>query len=236
MPASRKRKGRGSGVPLSQRQHGSLEAMQARAARPKRTTDWGTPYEKPQAAAATQLRAEHPKFRSAQARRLTPKRVAIGAGVVGGAAGAGYLVHRHNQKKAAMSKSFVNPFEEVVAFGKAYPRSVVHGTDVQRVRALVPTGRNVGHANALTHVKRKAKVSGRATRLERYTGGGISQRVGPFGKAAGASVENGLKQIAAIPRPKSVPAAPTNPLRVRVAQGKMRNSNIPDGARKGSKL
>ena len=262
MPASKKRKGRGSGVPLSVRQHGSIEDQATRSARngrllplvpgresmtqglarERRARDAGG---KPASAAPIARTASPTVIRGQHAARPSHLRrnVAIGAGVVGAAAGTGYLVHRHNQKKAAMSKSLdlVNPFEEVVAFGKAYPLNTVSGTNVRRIRALVPTGRHVGRANALTHVTNSSGGGGRnATRLERYTTKPRGQRSGPFGKAAGfggaasrqfaagvskPSVKNGIRMIQDMPKLKTLPAAATR-----------RNSNIPDGARRGSSL
>lgn len=63
----------------------------------------------------------------------------------------------------------VNPFEEVVVFGKSYPvAEPVPGATP--VKALLPTGRHVSHENALTHVHNGKGGGGPATRLERYTG------------------------------------------------------------------
>jgi hypothetical protein len=87
--------------------------------------------------------------------------------------------------------TLINPFEEVVVFGKAYSLlDVKHGTDVRNVAALLPTGRHVGTANALVRVT-GPRSGGPATKLERYSK---------------ASVEQGLKMIAAAPKPTKVAA------------------------------
>src|SRR5690242_15589057 len=88
------------------------------------------------------------------------RRGAIIAGGVGATGLAAAGAHHH------MSKSLVNPFEEVVAFGKAYPVAlpVPRAT---RVRALLPTGGHVSHANDLKVIRRNGK-GGPATKLERY--------------------------------------------------------------------
>lgn len=90
--------------------------------------------------------------------------------------------------------TLVNPFEEVVVFGKAHHLASSFGTDVRVLRALVPTGGHVADANRLTHVS-GPNSGGPATALERYTRG----RVGK------ASVGEGLKMIGNIPKPKGVP-------------------------------
>lgn len=124
----------------------------------------------------------------------------------------------------------VNPFTEQVIFGKAFPRNVTSGTNVRVLRALVPTGRHVGHAQDLKHVS-GPRSGGRAHALERYRGshaGGVGKALAfaPTGMAAKASTGNGVKRglglIAAIPKPKKVPVAAPTPLRVRVARGKMK--------------
>jgi hypothetical protein len=71
--------------------------------------------------------------------------------------------------------SLVNPFEQVVVFGKAYslPADPASGTNVRVVSALKPTGRSVGTANNLVHVS-NSKGRGGPTRLERFTKAGVS--------------------------------------------------------------
>lgn len=63
----------------------------------------------------------------------------------------------------------INPFEEVVVFGKAYPVAWPVASATQ-LKALVPTGKHVGHGLRLSHT-RIAGGGGKATRLERYTRG-----------------------------------------------------------------
>lgn len=137
--------------------------------------------------------------------------VATGA-VVGSAVGVGALrYHRQkklnnwaNEKKAAMSKNLINPFEEVVVFGKAYP--VVGVTNVRSGSPKTHTGRGVGHGQRLTDIK-NSKGKGGRTKLERYKGGHASGRVGPFGKALTTNgVPNALKLIAGIPKATKAPA------------------------------
>lgn len=148
------------------------------------------------------------------------RNAAMAAGVGGVAIGGGYLVHRHNQKKAAMSKNLVDPFNDVVVFGKAYPvvepvpRSV-------RVAALLPTGRHVGDANKLVHVHTKVR----------------GHRQGPFGKSVSkGSVADGLKMAAGAKgvMPVRTPAGlkPEGALARRLKV----NSKMPDAARQGRRL
>ena len=70
----------------------------------------------------------------------------------------------------------INPFEELVVFGKKLP---LEPTSSTVIRALRPTGRHVSHANALTHVRGRAD-GGPATRLEHYTTTPKGLREGPF--------------------------------------------------------
>ncbi|HEY5787496.1 MAG TPA: hypothetical protein VIT65_22250 [Microlunatus sp.] len=68
-----------------------------------------------------------------------------------------------------MYLDLVDPFAEVVVFGKAYPVAWPPSS-AKSVKALVPTGRHVSHANALHHTRNSGGGGGKATRLERYTG------------------------------------------------------------------
>jgi hypothetical protein len=111
-------------------------------------------------------------------RRISGKLI---TGVGAAAVGTGVLIHTKRKKKqeeaAAVGKNLINPFEEVVVFGKAYPVK-----DVTNVRAGSPkthTGRGVGHGQKLHEVKHKGG-GGRRVGLERYQGGHSSGRVGPF--------------------------------------------------------
>lgn len=68
-----------------------------------------------------------------------------------------------------MYLDLINPFEEVVVFGKRF--SVVDTTqNVRVIRALVPTGPHIGHGNDLK-VVHGPRSGGRKAGLERYTGG-----------------------------------------------------------------
>lgn len=171
----------------------------------------------------------------------------IGAGAAATLGGGAYLVHRSRQRSKAVSKNLINPFEEVVVFGKAYP-VVWPAQGSTRVAALVPTGKNVGTANNLGHWKGRA-TGGPATKLERYTTKPRGQRQGPFGKAAAPSVQNGLKLIAGAPKATlpsgrgaaTVPSARIKPRPsvqngLRMVRDMKVNSNMPDGARAGGRL
>lgn len=70
----------------------------------------------------------------------------------------------------------VNPFEELVVFGKKLPLEPVSSTIIG---ALRPTGRHLGHANDLGHFTGGTQ-GGPATRLERYTTSPKGLRQGPF--------------------------------------------------------
>jgi len=238
MAQSKRRKPRPAGgfVPRSQRDFGSLEDMQARHSAPA-----ARPATRPSAGPSAATRETFREVVAKPTARHLGRNVAIGAGAAAAAGTTGYLIHRNHQRKNAMSKNLVNPFEEVVAFGKAY-KVALPVPGATRIRALVPTGGHVGHGNALTHVRHGSGGGRNATKLEVYRHTPKGQRSGPFGKAAAFSetgatgVQRGLGLIAGMAAPKRVPVAPKTPLRVRVARGKMRNSNIPDGARSGRKL
>jgi hypothetical protein len=101
--------------------------------------------------------------------------LALGALTAASLGGNGLLLHRnHNQKVAKMS--LVDPFSEVVVFGKAVGRSgdgkyrvVWPPASATSLRSLVPTGRHVGTANNLVHVH-GVKTKGRnANSLEHYS-------------------------------------------------------------------
>jgi hypothetical protein len=114
-----------------------------------------------------------------------PRGVKIGGGVLLGTAAAGgaYAAYRHHKKKeTAMSKSLINPFEEVIVFGKAYPVALPVPSST-KLRALVPTGAHIGHANDLQVFHGGGpRIPKQA--LQRYTAKPVGLRQGPFTKAA----------------------------------------------------
>lgn len=148
-----------------------------------------------------------------------------------------------------MSKNLVNPFEEAVVFGKAYPVAVPAQRAVV-LRALVPTGKHVGHGQALERYTGK-KSGGRKAGVEHYRSKGKRSsvhRAGGFGKAA-PSVQNGLRMIQQTPKgtlptgrgPATSPSPRIQPRPsvkngLRMVRDMKVNSNIPDGARRGSRL
>lgn len=129
----------------------------------------------------------------------------------------------------------IDPTEETVVFGKAYPVAWPPPGSTP-LRALVPTGAHVGHGNALKVVHNRRGGGGRASRLERYTGKGGLKSVGPYGKV-GKSVADGLAMVAATPRATKVAQAKGTPLSLRLKRGRAaRNGSIPDGASSGRNL
>lgn len=101
----------------------------------------------------------------------------------------------------------INPFEEPMSFGKAATTPPQSSTTI---RALVPTGRHVGHGQDLTHVRGpKSPASG--TLLEHYRGKKTKQVVQPVGKSAKRSLEEILERY----RPTSVPKAQKQSARVK---------------------
>ena len=135
-------------------------------------------------------------------RRHPGRTAAVVAGTAAAGVGTAVLIDRHNKQKkaAAMSKNWINPFEEVVVFGKAY--TVVSETNVRYTGSLVHTGKHVGHGQRLTEVKNSSGGGGKATKLERYAGGHSSQRVGPFGKSLSFSgLKRAKKAAAVVPAP-----------------------------------
>ena len=123
----------------------------------------------------------------------------------------------------------INPFEELVVFGKRLPLEPLSSTIIG---ALHPTGKHVGHGQDLGHF-RGPKSGGRAGHLERYTTKVVGQRQGPFGKglvpvaaAKNAVVATSplLAQTAAKSAVKANPAAAVT------------NSNIPHAAKVGTRL
>lgn len=169
--------------------------------------------------------------------------------------------------------NIINPFEEIVVFGKKLPLEPMSST---RIRALKPTGKHLGHGLDLTHVRGRAS-GGRATKLERYTttpkglrqgpfsgsslkngsklvevkGSGKGYRTGPFGKSVFTqapevarilaqkpgkpSTSRGLGMIAGIPKSTLKPTG-AHLKGLKGALDKAKNSNIPNGARKGGRL
>jgi hypothetical protein len=85
----------------------------------------------------------------------------------------------------------VDPFSEVVVFGKAYPVAWPP-QGATSVKALLPTGRHVSHANRLHHTHNSRGGGGKATTLEHYTGrkSGGRTKLQQFGKG---SVAEGLR-------------------------------------------
>lgn len=79
--------------------------------------------------------------------------------------------------------NLINPFEQAVVFGKAVAYDESYGSAPVVLRALVPTGRHVGHANDLKRAS-GPRSGGPATKLERYRG----SHAGGVGKAANSTV------------------------------------------------
>jgi hypothetical protein len=108
----------------------------------------------------------------------------------------------------------VNPFEPVGKAAATPPQSA------KVIRALVPTGRHVGHGQDLK-VARGPKSPASGTLLEHYRGKKTKQVPGPFGK----SVERGLAQIAHY-TPSAVPKA-------QMQSGKVAGAGMMQGRRAG---
>jgi hypothetical protein len=199
---------------------------------------------------------KHTSFSGTRAGKIT-NGVALG----GALAGTGYLIHRHRKaaratmaiearKKAEMSKSLINPFEEVVVFGKAYPVAlpVAHST---KIRALVPTGAHVGHGNKLVVVHGGGPKITRQ-QLQTYHGHGRGLSEGPFGKSLfpfdgaqsspSAGSGGGLGDSTNSATSPGKPGEPKKPLKPTAVKGptsprrSIPNSNIPDASSKGSRI
>ena len=107
----------------------------------------------------------------------------------------------------------INPFEDVVVFGKAY-RNVWPVESAQTIAAIVPTGRHVSHANDLSVTRNSRGGGGRATRLEVYRGKKRGLRQGPFGKGLDADpfakgLFGGGKKAAQVKRGLEMATRPT---------------------------
>lgn len=137
----------------------------------------------------------------------------------------------------------INPFEELVVFGKKLPLEPVSST---RIGALLRTGKHLGHGQDLGHF-RGTKSGGRAGHLERYTTSPRGLKSGPFKKglfpvAAKGTVQNSLNLISKIPKPTGIPrTVTTTPLLSQAANkakavGRVTNSNIPHAAKTGNRL
>jgi hypothetical protein len=196
-------------------------------------------------------RAEQVGFRVGRAARIATPIVAAGAG--------GYLLARHHaqpQKKDAMSKNLVNPYEEVVVFGKAYPVALPVSS-ATTIRALVPTGSHVGHGNDLKVVRNSRGHGGRRAGLEHYTAKPKGLKQGPFGKAAPTglarpgmltaakvaasgpgtpSTYRGLGMIANMKPPSKVLMTPQTPLRVRRARAAQGSVAFQNPGSRGTRL
>lgn len=95
----------------------------------------------------------------------------------------------------------INPFSKAMT---------VPAQSSTRLRALVPTGANVGHGNDLSITRRHGR---KHQGLEHYRGKSSGGTQGPFGK----SVARGLAMTGGY-KPTSVPKALTTPKRVRLAR------------------
>jgi len=174
-------------------------------------------------------------------------KIASGAVIGGALVGGGYLIHRSRKAaKATMarsgrtktmaSKALINPFEQVVVFGKAYDVSFFPQSST-RIRALVPTGAHVGHGQKLGHYRGK-NTSPRTNVLRHYTGHGKGLRQGPFSKELSPL----LRSLTSTPAARAH-AAKIGPGAKEISRqfGKKPkrfglNSNNPSGPNKGSRL
>lgn len=114
--------------------------------------------------------------RKRRSRKWGPASRRTKAVMLGGAGlgGAGYVVadrrarqRKQNERNGAVTKFYqdeiYNPFE------KAYRPDPGDASNVRTIACIVPTGRHVGRANRLVHVRNASGGGGRATRLERYS-------------------------------------------------------------------
>ena len=127
--------------------------------------------------------------------------------------------------------NLINPFEETVVFGKAYP--VAWPVErAQTLAALVPTGRHVSHANALSVTRNPRGGGGRATRLERYG----RRKVSKGSVAQGLSMAGGAKGVMPLRNPAGT-AAPGGALtRALKRRNVPVNSSLPTASKSGSRL
>ena len=134
-----------------------------------------------------------------------------------------------------MSKRMLNPFEEVVVFGKAYSTlNVTSGTNVSVIRALVPTGGHVGHGNALTVVRNRKGHGGRRPGLEHYSKAFSIPRI--KGVKGVKSADAGVKRsLALVNNPKTGNVSRVAPQTFSAPTPRI-NGNIPSGNRRGSAL
>jgi len=183
------------------------------------------------------IEAAKPATTHVASRRLRLAAIPVGAGIGTGA----YLAHRHNQQKGkTVAKSLINPFTEVVVFGKALPLDPQASTVI---RALVPTGRHIGHGNDLVRGTGRRK-GGPATRLELYRGSTPALRTGPFGKSDVLKAFGAPKTARRVQMIWESPAFKENNGRRALGVSRLRgrvvaneiNSKIPSGARKGKRL
>jgi hypothetical protein len=159
----------------------------------------------------------------------------------------------------------INPFEELVVFGKAFP---LEPTGSTALAALRPTGRHLGHGGDLTYVRGKAS-GGKQPQIERYTtspkglregpfhgtvkqprtkvlrvtGSGKGFRTGPFGKAFTAAPSRALNRGGVSRSLQAIADIPKPTLKPTgkswkqpIAGAVKKNSNIPSGASQGSRL
>ena len=120
-------------------------------------------------------------------------KIAAGALVATAAAGGAYALHRRHQRSKAVTKNLINPFEDVVVFGKAYKTSFFPQSS-SRSAALVPTGKHLGHGNRLGHF-RGTGVSPQGTGLRKYTTNVVGLKQGPFtGAGASSKIPSGARR------------------------------------------
>lgn len=95
--------------------------------------------------------------------------------------------------RKALVMELYDPFQEIA---KAYPNPV-DSPKVRILTALVPTGKHVGSANSLVHVRNSHGGGGKATSLERYKGHGTKlgrKMAGPIHKR-GVETPSALKLL-----------------------------------------
>lgn len=121
--------------------------------------------------------APSPPAVARRARRLSRGRmIALGGlGVTAGGAGL-YALHRSRRRKAAVGKQWITLDGEVVELRKAAPIALPVPSS-RPVRALLPTGRHVSHANDLKRVKISPRR--RPTSALRVYGKGVSMSTTP---------------------------------------------------------
>lgn len=123
----------------------------------------------------------------------TGSKIGLGVAGAGTLAAGGYAIHRaRSRKKVDMAKTLINPYEEVVVFGKAVALPVPSAVRIRTPN--LNSGSHRGNALALVRIRNARGGGGPATALEHYTTSTKGGRQGPFGHKGNSKIPDGARR------------------------------------------